>query len=185
MVWEKNNFCIVVLWNSHFIWYDVEICWCDEPHFILSNHYSTERTPLRWFCRKKIKCRQMGQKDSGNSGWQRGKREIDRKEEPRPELLRFWEGRWTCMIWYNNSNNGHIERRNSRFWQSPHCATNCLQHLRWNGQGAIMCKSRAINRVLIMCNMLCATWYKGTAQLLSFTEFKSHLWWQPFWKTWP
>ena len=25
-----------------------------------------------------------------------------------------------------------------------------------------------------MCNMLCATWYEGTAQLLSLTELKSH-----------
>ena len=25
------------------------------------------------------------------------------------------------------------------------------------------------------CNMSCATWYKGTAQLLSLTEFKPHL----------
>ena len=26
-----------------------------------------------------------------------------------------------------------------------------------------------------MCNMSCATWYEGTAQLLSLTELKSHL----------
>ena len=47
--------------------------------------------------------------------------------------------------------------------------------LKWSGR----------NRVQIMCNkssayhvqhvVLCATWYKGTAQLLSLTEFKSHL----------
>ena len=37
-----------------------------------------------------------------------------------------------------------------------------------------MCKSRATNLALIMCSMSCATWYKGTAQLLSLTEFKIH-----------
>ena len=30
-------------------------------------------------------------------------------------------------------------------------------------------------RALITCNMSCATWYEGTAQLLSLTEFRSHL----------
>ena len=32
---------------------------------------------------------------------------------------------------------------------------NCLQHVRSSGQGAIMCKSRATHRALIMCNMSC------------------------------
>ena len=52
------------------------------------------------------------------------------------------------------------------FLQSPHCAANCLQHVRSSGLGAIVCKSRATNRALITCNMLYATWYEGTAQLL-------------------
>ena len=43
------------------------------------------------------------------------------------------------------------------FLPSPHCATNCVQHVLSSGQGAIVCKSRAI------CD--CVTWYKGTAQL--------------------
>ena len=38
-----------------------------------------------------------------------------------------------------------------------------------------MSKSRATHWALTTCNMLCATWYQGTAQLLSLTEFKSHL----------
>ena len=37
------------------------------------------------------------------------------------------------------------------------------------------CKSRATHRAVITCNMLCARWYEGTAQLLSLTELKSHL----------
>ena len=31
------------------------------------------------------------------------------------------------------------------------------------------------NRVQITCNMSCATWYEGTAQLLSLTELKWRL----------
>ena len=61
------------------------------------------------------------------------------------------------------------------FSLSPHCAASCLQHVRSSGQGGIVCKSRATHRALITCTMSCATWYERTAQLLSFTEFKSHL----------
>ena len=64
------------------------------------------------------------------------------------------------------------------FLQSPHSAANCLQHAHSSGPGAIVCKSRATHRALITCNMSCyvlATWYEGTAQLLSLTELKSHL----------
>ena len=61
------------------------------------------------------------------------------------------------------------------FSQSPHCAADCLQHVHSSGRGAIVCKSRATLRARITCNMSCATWYEGTAQLLSFTDFKSHL----------
>ena len=60
------------------------------------------------------------------------------------------------------------------FLHSPHCAANCLQHVRSSGPGAIVCKSRATHRALITCNMG-GTWYEGTAQLLSLTELKSHL----------
>ena len=62
-----------------------------------------------------------------------------------------------------------------RLLQSPHCAKNCLQHVRSSGQGAIVCKSRVTHRALITCNMSCATWYEGTAQLLSLTELTLHL----------
>ena len=37
------------------------------------------------------------------------------------------------------------------FLQSPHSATNNLQHARSSGPGAIMCKSRATHRALITC----------------------------------
>ena len=39
--------------------------------------------------------------------------------------------------------------------QSVHCAANRLQHVRPIGPGALVCKSRAIHRALITCNMSC------------------------------
>ena len=44
-----------------------------------------------------------------------------------------------------------IQRRNSRFLQSPHNAANSLQYVRSSGPGAIVCKSRATHRALITC----------------------------------
>ena len=37
------------------------------------------------------------------------------------------------------------------FLQSPHNATNCLQHVRSSGPGTTVCKSRATHRALITC----------------------------------
>ena len=68
-----------------------------------------------------------------------------------------------------------LKGANRDFLQSPHCAANRLQHIRSSGPGIIVCKSRATHQALITCYMSCATWYEGTAQLLSLTELKSHL----------
>ena len=80
----------------------------------------------------------------------------------------------TTLHYNNNNNNNSMQRHYSRFVTissqrrklSPICT------LKWPGQ--TVCKSCATHRALITC-MLCATWYKGTAQLLSLTELKSHL----------
>ena len=62
------------------------------------------------------------------------------------------------------------------FLQSHHSAATCLQHVRSSGPGAVVCKSRAtVERLSRASVMLRATWYEGTAQLLSLTELKSHL----------
>ena len=58
---------------------------------------------------------------------------------------------------------------------SPHCATNCLQHVRSGGQGTVVCKSRATHLTRITCIMSCATLYEGTIQLLSLTELNSSI----------
>ena len=80
-----------------------------------------------------------------------------------------------CCCWCNRNNNDCIGRFNLRFLQSLHCTTNYLQHIRSCDQGAVVCKSRAAHWALITCSMSCATWCKGTAQLLSLTQFKLHL----------
>ena len=56
------------------------------------------------------------------------------------------------------------------FLQSPHCATNCFQHVRESGQKTTVCKPCSTHWALVMCNILCVTGYKGTAQLLSLTQ---------------
>ena len=55
----------------------------------------------------------------------------------------------TIIIITTTIKNTRIERRNSRFLQSAHCAANCLQYVLSSGQGAIMCKSRATHRTFI------------------------------------
>ena len=66
-----------------------------------------------------------------------------------------------------------INNRESRFLRSPHWAANWLQHIRSSGLGAIVCLSHATHRALNSCNMSCATWFEGTPQLFSMTEFSS------------
>ena len=56
---------------------------------------------------------------------------------------------------------------NRDFIQSPHCAANCLHHVRSSGPGAIVCKSRATHRALITCNMPCYV-PRGTKEQLSY-----------------
>ena len=51
---------------------------------------------------------------------------------------------------------------------------NCSS-VHFGGPGVIVCKSHATHRAFITCNMPCATWYEGTAQLLSLTELNLHL----------
>ena len=80
----------------------------------------------------------------------------------------------TLAAWIFFFLNNGIESTILDFIQSPHCIANCLQHACSSGPGAIVCKSHATHWALITYSMLQATWYKGTAQLLSLTELKSH-----------
>ena len=78
-------------------------------------------------------------------------------------------------IFNNNKKKNRIQRRYLTFLQSPYSTANCLQHVRSSGPGAIVCKSCATQRVSRASAMLRATWYEGTAQLLSLTELKPHI----------
>ena len=75
-------------------------------------------------------------------------------------LSRSLADRWGTTRFYNQLppllailRNNDIESRKSRFIKSSHCAANCLQHVRSNRQGAIVCKSRATHRAFNTCNM--------------------------------
>ena len=84
-----------------------------------------------------------------------------------PPLLFLSSSSFEQTLYNYNNNNNRIERRNSRFSQSPHCAANWLQHVRSFDPGAIVCKPRATHRARITCNIPCAIWHGATAQLLS------------------
>ena len=73
----------------------------------------------------------------------------------------------------DDDNSNDIERCNSRLVAI--CTVNCFQYLCSSGQGAIMCKSCATHWAFIVCNILCTTWYKGTAEPVGLTEMKLHL----------
>ena len=109
-----------------------------------------------------------------------------------PDFTRSWNA-ITCTALYlyqwgtmhgqlltqkmNNDNNNRIQRRKLRFFRisSLRREPYPTRTLKWTGR----------NRVQITCNtssayhvqhvVLRATWYEGTAQLLSLTECKSHL----------
>ena len=67
----------------------------------------------------------------------------------------------------NNDDNNRIQRCNSRFLQSSHCAANCLQDVCSSGLGAIVCKSCASSAYHVQHVVLHATWYEGTTQVLT------------------
>ena len=76
------------------------------------------------------------------------------------------------LKWLNNVNYNRVERRSSRFLHTaPRTVSNTYAQM---ARVLKVCKSCAIHRAFITCSMPCAIWYKGTAQLLSLTEFKSH-----------
>ena len=76
-----------------------------------------------------------------------------------------------------SNNNNRFQRRNSRFFT--------ISSLHHEPSPTRTLKLPGLNRVQITCNtfsayyvqhvVIRATWYEGTAQLLSLTELKSHL----------
>ena len=74
----------------------------------------------------------------------------------------------------DNDNNNDIERRTPRFLTISSLRREVSNTYTPVARASVECKSRATHRALITCSVSCATWYKGTAQLLSLTEVKSH-----------
>ena len=77
----------------------------------------------------------------------------------------------------NNNNNNRIQRRYSRFFYNlltaPRTVSNTnAQVARAQSYANHMQHIKRLSRANVM---LRATWYEGTAQLLSLTELKSHL----------
>ena len=88
------------------------------------------------------------------------------------------------LVWWfiisdgnNNNSNNRIERSNSRFFtiSSLHRKRSPTHTLKWIGSNClqIMCNTSSAYHVQHV--MLRTTWYEGTAQLLSLTQLKSHL----------
>ena len=65
-----------------------------------------------------------------------------------------FQARMTRLWTFSN----RIERRDSKFSQSPHCSVNCFQHLRSSDPGAIVCISCATHRAL---HMICTRLHPG------------------------
>ena len=63
-----------------------------------------------------------------------------------------WFGKGRLEGEENGRDNDRIERRKLKVLQSPDSAANCLQHVRWSGQGSVVCKSRATQRAFVTCN---------------------------------
>ena len=77
----------------------------------------------------------------------------------------------------NNNNNNRIQRRYSRFFYNLLTAPRTVSNMYAQVARAQPCANHVqhIERLSRASVMLRATWYDGTAELLSSTEFKSHL----------
>ena len=76
----------------------------------------------------------------------------------------------------NNNNNNRTERCNSRFFtiSSLRREPSPTRTLKWPGCGRVQITCNTSSAYHVQ-NVIRVTWYEGTAQLLSLTELKSHL----------
>ena len=77
----------------------------------------------------------------------------------------------------NNNNNNRIERRRSRYFtiSSLRCEPPPVRTLKWPWRNHVQIMCNTSNAYHVQHVALLATRYEGTAQLLSLTELKSHL----------
>ena len=74
-----------------------------------------------------------------------------------------------------NNNNNRIHRCNSRFFtiSLQRREPSPTRTLQWPGRNHVQITCNTSSACHVQYVVLCATWYEGTAQLLSLTEFKS------------
>ena len=77
----------------------------------------------------------------------------------------------------NNNNNNRIQRRYSRFFTiSSQChILSPTRTLKWPWRNRVHITCNTLSAYHVQHVVLRAAWYKGTAQLVSSTELKSHL----------
>ena len=77
----------------------------------------------------------------------------------------------------NSNNNNRIQRHNLRFFtiSSVHREPSPTRTLKWPGRNHVQTTCNTSSAYHVQHVVLCAMLYKGTAQLLSLTELKSHL----------
>ena len=77
----------------------------------------------------------------------------------------------------NNNNNNRVERRYSRFFSisSQRRELFPTRTLKWPRRNRVQITWNTSSAYHVQHVVLRATWYEGTAQLLSLTELKSHL----------
>ena len=77
----------------------------------------------------------------------------------------------------NNNNNNCIQRSNSRFFtiSSLRREPSPTHTLKWPGHNRVQITWNTLNAYHVQHVLLHSAWYKVTAQLLSWTELKSHL----------
>ena len=78
---------------------------------------------------------------------------------------------------HNNDNNNRIQTRNSRFLtiSSMRREPSPTRTLNWPERNRVQITCSTSSAYHVQHVVLRATWYEGTAQLLSLIEFKSHL----------
>ena len=80
-------------------------------------------------------------------------------------------------IFDNNNANNRIQRCNLRFFtiSSLRREPSPTRTLEWSGHNCVQIMCNTSGAYHVQHVVLRATWYEGTAQLLSLTEFKLHL----------
>ena len=81
------------------------------------------------------------------------------------------------------NNNNRIQRRNSRFFftiSSLRREPSPTRTVKWPGRNRVKTTRNTSSAYHVQHVVLRATWYEGTAQLLSLTAFRSHLFWLYF-----